>query len=38
MRIKKTYELLTDTIKDTSRDTTKTITESSVNDNKALEN
>ena len=36
--MKKVFEPLTDTIKDTSRDKTKTITESAIEDNKALDN
>ena len=36
--IKKLHEPFTDTIKDISRDITKTITESSINNNKALKN
>ena len=38
MRMKKLYEPLTDTINDTSRDITKTITESSFKNNEALNN
>ena len=36
--MKKLYELLTDTIKNVSENITKTLTENSINNNKAIEN